>query len=82
MSRATARTSQTSDSSRLTPQLCDKGRTARPEADERRRVAAAISRPAAVAGLDMEPGLVELLMLDVGDGPGALPLLSQALLAK
>ncbi len=46
----------------------------------------AITRPATAAGLELEPGLVELLLRDVGasaDGydPGALPLLAQALLA-
>jgi len=46
----------------------------------------AITRPAAAAGLEFEPGLVELLLRDIGasaDGPdpGALPLLAHALLA-
>lgn len=46
----------------------------------------AITRPATAAGLELEPGLVELLLRDIGasaDGydPGALPLLAHALLA-
>src|SRR5690606_25366589 len=46
----------------------------------------AITRPAAAAGLEFEPGLVELQPRDIGasaDGPdpGALPLLAHALLA-
>ena len=35
--------------------------------------------PARQAGLHVEPGLVDLLLRDVGDDPGALPLLSHAL---
>ena len=40
---------------------------------------AAIERPARQAGLVVEPGLVDLLVSDIGDDPGALPLLSHAL---
>ncbi|HKM54184.1 MAG TPA: TIR domain-containing protein [Isosphaeraceae bacterium] len=39
----------------------------------------AIERPALVAGLTLEPGLVELLIGDVQGEPGALPLLQFAL---
>lgn len=39
----------------------------------------AIERPAADAGLRLEPGLVELVMRDVEGEPGALPLMSHAL---
>jgi DNA-binding SARP family transcriptional activator/WD40 repeat protein len=40
----------------------------------------AIIGPARQFGLIIEPGLVDLLVHDVGDDPGALPLLSHALL--
>jgi hypothetical protein len=40
----------------------------------------AIEMPAQRAGYGFEPGLVELILRDVGDEPGALPLLSHALL--
>jgi WD40 repeat protein/energy-coupling factor transporter ATP-binding protein EcfA2 len=40
----------------------------------------AIEGPAARAGLVLEPGLVETILADLGDGPGSLPLLSHALL--
>ena len=40
---------------------------------------ASIERPARQAGLLLEPGLVDLLLRDVEDEPGALPLLSHAL---
>ena len=40
----------------------------------------AIERPARLAGLVIEPGLVDLLAREVADDPGALPLLSHALL--
>lgn len=40
----------------------------------------AIEEPAVRGGWTFEPGLVELLLRDVGDEPGALPLLSHALL--
>jgi WD40 repeat protein/ABC-type branched-subunit amino acid transport system substrate-binding protein/DNA-binding SARP family transcriptional activator len=40
----------------------------------------AIEAPAARGGWQLEPGLVELLLRDVGEEPGALPLLSHALL--
>jgi WD40 repeat protein/class 3 adenylate cyclase/tRNA A-37 threonylcarbamoyl transferase component Bud32 len=39
----------------------------------------AITEPARVAGLKLEPGLVELILRDVAREPGALPLLSHAL---
>jgi class 3 adenylate cyclase/WD40 repeat protein len=45
--------------------------------DELRR---AIELPARRAGLDVEPELVDALVADVADEPGALPLLSSALL--
>ena len=38
-----------------------------------------MERPAHAAGLRLEPGLVELLLRDVGGEPGGLPLLSFAL---
>lgn len=40
----------------------------------------AIEEPAQVGKWALEPGLVELILGDVGDEPGALPLLSHALL--
>ena len=40
----------------------------------------AIEGPAAHGGWKLEPGLVDILLRDVGDEPGALPLLSHALL--
>jgi WD40 repeat protein len=40
----------------------------------------AIERPAALVGLRLEPGLGEIIMNDVAQEPGALPLLSHALL--
>ncbi len=40
----------------------------------------AITAPAQSAGWDFQPGLVDLILRDVGTEPGALPLLSQALL--
>ncbi len=46
-------------------------------ADELRR---AIEEPARRSGWEFEPGLVDLILRDVGDEPGALPLLSHALL--
>jgi WD40 repeat protein/DNA-binding SARP family transcriptional activator len=39
-----------------------------------------IERPAARAGLEVEDGLVDVLVAEVGDEPGALPLLSTTLL--
>ncbi|MCB0183295.1 MAG: ATP-binding protein, partial [Caldilineaceae bacterium] len=45
--------------------------------DELRR---AIEEPAKFGKWELEPGLVDLLLDDVGDEPGALPLLSHALL--
>lgn len=46
-------------------------------AEELRR---AIQEPANRDGWEFEPGLVDLILRDVGDEPGALPLLSHALL--
>ena len=46
------------------------------QADLRR----AIEQPAAEAGLVLEPGLADSMLDDLGDEPGALPLLSHALL--
>ena len=43
-------------------------------------IRAAIEGPAELAGLRVQPGLTELIVRDVGDEPGALPLLSHALL--
>ena len=40
----------------------------------------AVTGPAQQAGLILEPGLVDLLVREVSDDPGALPLLSHALL--
>jgi WD40 repeat protein/DNA-binding SARP family transcriptional activator len=40
----------------------------------------AIEEPARHGGWTLEPGLVDLLLHEVGDAPGALPLLSHALL--
>ncbi len=48
-----------------------------PSADELRE---AIVEPAQRRGYDLEPGLVDLMLRDVGDEPGGLPLLSHALL--
>ena len=45
----------------------------------RRRLARAIEGPAGVAGLRLEPGLVDLVVRDADGQPGALPLLSHAL---
>ncbi len=45
--------------------------------DELRR---AIEEPAKAGGWDLEPGLSDLLLKEVGDEPGALPLLQHALL--
>ena len=39
----------------------------------------AIEEPAGLVGLMLEPGLVDLLLRDVADAPGGLPLLSHAL---
>ena len=41
---------------------------------------AAVAGPAAQAGLVLQPGLVELLVREVRDDPGALPLLSHTLM--
>jgi hypothetical protein len=40
----------------------------------------AIEEPARRGGWEFEPGLVDLLLREVGDEPGALPLMSHALL--
>jgi WD40 repeat protein/DNA-binding SARP family transcriptional activator len=40
----------------------------------------AIEEPAGIGGWTFQPGLVDLILDDVGDEPGALPLLSHALL--
>ncbi|MGH8908275.1 MAG: hypothetical protein ACRD0K_17645 [Egibacteraceae bacterium] len=40
----------------------------------------AITGPAARAGLALEPGLVDIVLADLGEEPGSLPLLSHALL--
>ena len=40
----------------------------------------AITAPAQAAGWEFQPGLVDLILRDVGTEPGALPLLSHALL--
>ena len=40
----------------------------------------AIELPASQTGLQLQPGLVDTILQDVGDAPGALPLLSHALL--
>jgi len=42
---------------------------------------AAIEGPAHAAGLELEPGLIEDLLADMGQEPGRLPLLSTALLS-
>ncbi len=41
---------------------------------------AAIERPAAAAGLSLEPGFADVILDDVAGEPGALPLMSHALL--
>ena len=41
----------------------------------------AVTAPAALAGLKLEPGLTELIVRDVATEPGALPMLSHALRA-
>jgi len=46
----------------------------------REELRAAIERPAAAVGLRPEPGLAEMILDDVAGEPGALPLLSHALL--
>ncbi len=47
---------------------------------EERDLRQAIEGPARQAGLAIEPGLVDVLVREVADDPGALPLLSHALL--
>ena len=49
-----------------------------PDADDLR---SAIVGPASASGLRVEPGLVELVLRDAADEPGALPLMSHALRA-
>jgi WD40 repeat protein/class 3 adenylate cyclase/tRNA A-37 threonylcarbamoyl transferase component Bud32/energy-coupling factor transporter ATP-binding protein EcfA2 len=44
-------------------------------------LARAVAEPARLAGLRLEPGLVELILRDVAAEPGALPLLSHAMRA-
>jgi WD40 repeat protein len=44
-------------------------------------LARTVTEPARLAGLKLEPGLVELILRDVAAEPGALPLLSHALRA-
>jgi WD40 repeat protein/DNA-binding SARP family transcriptional activator len=46
---------------------------------DERALRAAIEQPARAAGLLLEPGLVDLIVRDVLDEPGALPLMSHAL---
>src|SRR5678810_1429980 len=46
----------------------------------RDRLRRAIEEPAKYGRWEFEPGLVDLILRDVGDEPGALPLLSHALL--
>jgi WD40 repeat protein len=46
---------------------------------EPKEVAEAIEQPARKVGLELEPGLVDRLCKDVGQVPGALPLLAHAL---
>jgi WD40 repeat protein/transcriptional regulator with XRE-family HTH domain len=46
----------------------------------REEIRRAIEQPALHAGLNFEPGLVDFILKEVGDEPGALPLLSHALL--
>ena len=45
-----------------------------------RELAAVIEHPAQRVGLRVEPGLTDAMLADLGDEPGALPLLSTALL--
>jgi DNA-binding SARP family transcriptional activator/WD40 repeat protein len=45
-----------------------------------RELSRAIEEPARRAGLQLEPGLTDVILADVGKEPGALPLLSTALL--
>jgi WD40 repeat protein/DNA-binding SARP family transcriptional activator len=47
---------------------------------DRDELAEAIQRPVARAGLEIEPRLVEMLVTEVGEEPGGLPLLSTTLL--
>jgi WD40 repeat protein/DNA-binding SARP family transcriptional activator len=47
---------------------------------DREQLAWAIEQPAARAGLELEPGLVDALVSDVAGEPGGLPLLSTTLL--
>ena len=45
-----------------------------------RELCRAIEEPARRVGLRLEPGLIDAFLTDVGQEPGALPLLSTALL--
>jgi WD40 repeat protein/class 3 adenylate cyclase len=65
------------DYPRLAARMSD-GLLVGPMSEEELR--AAIERPAAVVGLRLEPGLAEMILDDVAGEPGALPLLSHALL--
>ena len=47
---------------------------------DREELARAIEQPAARAGLELEPTLVDALVSDVAGEPGGLPLLSTTLL--
>ena len=58
--------------------LLERGLFVVPPMDELGR-RAVIERPAALAQVQLEPGLTEVLIRDCGDEPGALPLLSHAL---
>jgi hypothetical protein len=44
-------------------------------------LARAVEVPAELAGLEVEPGVTQAILADAGDQPGALPLVSTALLA-
>jgi len=65
------------DYARLASRLRDNVLVGPLDEDELRQV---IERPAELVGLALEPGLVETILDDVADEPGALPLLSHALL--
>lgn len=44
------------------------------------KLAEVIEKPALLAGIELEPGLVEAILFDLGGGPGNLPLLEHTLL--
>ncbi len=44
------------------------------------QLAEVIQKPAMLAGIRLEPGLVEAILFDLGEGPGHLPLLEHTLL--